>query len=163
MISVIEHSCVEQKQWLTHEELMNMTVVAESTPGPIAINCATYVGYQRKGIPGALASTFGVVLPSFLVIFLISMVLENFLELTVVANALKGIQIAVGILILKAGLTMASRMKKKAFPVTVMVIAAVVMLLSNLLSVKISSVALMILAAVAGTVRFLVKRGGGAE
>ena len=46
MISVIEHNCVEQKQWITHEEMMDITVIAESTPGPIAINCATFTGYK---------------------------------------------------------------------------------------------------------------------
>ena len=72
MISLIENDCVERKRWITHEEMMNITVIAESTPGPIAINCATYVGLKRKGIPGAVAATFGVILPSFVIILLIS-------------------------------------------------------------------------------------------
>jgi chromate transporter len=54
MIALIENTCVEKKQWITHDEMMNITVVAESTPGPIAINCATYVGYKQKGFIGAL-------------------------------------------------------------------------------------------------------------
>ena len=65
MISLIERSCVEKKQWITHDEMMNITVIAESTPGPIAINCATFVGYKQKGLPGAIAATIGMVLPSF--------------------------------------------------------------------------------------------------
>ena len=65
MISIIENICVEQKKWITHDEMMDVTVIAESTPGPIAINCATYVGYKQKGIRGAMAATLGVVLPSF--------------------------------------------------------------------------------------------------
>ncbi len=52
MISIIENICVEKKKWITHDEMMNITVIAESTPGPIAINCATYVGYKQKGIWG---------------------------------------------------------------------------------------------------------------
>ena len=60
MISMIEHTCVERKQWITHDEMMNVTVIAESTPGPIAINCATFTGYKKAGFPGALAaSMFG--------------------------------------------------------------------------------------------------------
>ena len=81
MISLIEHYCSEQKQWITHDEMMDVTVIAESTPGPIAINCATFVGYKQKGLMGAAAATIGVVLPSFCIIFLISMFLDNFLEI----------------------------------------------------------------------------------
>ena len=72
MIALIENTCVEKKQWITHDEMMNITVVAESTPGPIAINCATYVGYKQKGIVGALIATIGMILPSFCIIFAIS-------------------------------------------------------------------------------------------
>ena len=68
MLSVIEDICVEKKQWITHDEMMNVTVIAESTPGPIAINCATFVGQKKAGLKGALAATLGVILPSFLVI-----------------------------------------------------------------------------------------------
>ena len=82
MISIIENICVEQKNWITHDEMMNVTVIAESTPGPIAINCATYVGYKQKGICGAIAATLGVVLPSFIIIYLISIFLNNFFHLT---------------------------------------------------------------------------------
>ena len=80
MIAMIEHNCVEKKQWITHDEMMNVTVIAESTPGPIAINCATFTGYKKAGFSGALAATLGMVLPSFAVIYLISMFLDNFLE-----------------------------------------------------------------------------------
>ncbi len=59
MIALIENICVEKKQWITHDEMMNITVIAESTPGPIAINCATYVGYKKKGFIGALIATVG--------------------------------------------------------------------------------------------------------
>ena len=79
MISVIESICVEQKKWITHEDLVNVTVIAESTPGPVAINCATFVGYKQKGIWGSIAATLGVVLPSFIIIWAISMFLEQFL------------------------------------------------------------------------------------
>ena len=82
MIAVIENICVERKQWITHEDLMNVTVIAESTPGPVAINCATFVGYRQKGLAGALAATLGVVLPSFIIIWLISLFLDRFLEIT---------------------------------------------------------------------------------
>ena len=72
MISLIDHECVERKHWLTSDELMDMTVIAESTPGPIAINCATYTGYKKAGILGAVTATLGMVIPSFVIILLIS-------------------------------------------------------------------------------------------
>ncbi|MCR5375145.1 MAG: chromate transporter, partial [Lachnospiraceae bacterium] len=64
MISIIEDICVEKKNWITHDEMMNITVIAESTPGPIAINCATYVGYKKGKLPGAILATLGVAVPS---------------------------------------------------------------------------------------------------
>ena len=70
MIAMIENICVERKQWITHDELLNITVIAESTPGPIAINCATYTGYKKAKFIGAVAATLGIVMPSFLVIYL---------------------------------------------------------------------------------------------
>ena len=73
MIPMIEGICVEEKKWITSDEMLNITVIAESTPGPIAINCATFVGYQQAGFAGALAATLGIVLPSFAVISAISL------------------------------------------------------------------------------------------
>ena len=61
MIPLIERICVEQRKWISHEEMMDITVIAESTPGPIAVNCATYVGLRKKGLPGAFAATAGVI------------------------------------------------------------------------------------------------------
>lgn len=113
MISMIENACVENKQWITHDDMMNVTVIAESTPGPIAINCATFVGYRQKGVAGALIATLGMVLPSFVIIYLISMFLDNFLEITLIANAFQGIKIAVGILILDAAITMIKKITQE--------------------------------------------------
>ena len=87
MIAIIEDSCVERKEWITHDEMMDVAVIAESTPGSIAINCATFVGYKQRGFLGALVATIGMILPSFCIIFLISRFLDNFLEITWIANA----------------------------------------------------------------------------
>ncbi len=106
MISIIENICVERKKWITHDDMMNVAVIAEATPGSIAINCATYVGCRQAGFAGALVATLGVVLPSFVVIYIISMFLDNFLEITVISNAFKVVKVAVGFLILNAAVTM---------------------------------------------------------
>ena len=147
MIAMIENNCVERKQWITHDEMMNVTVIAESTPGPIAINCATFTGYKKAGFIGALVATLGIVVPSFAVIYLISMFLNNFLELTIIANAFKGIKIAVGILILDAAVTIIKKMHKKKLPRAIMLCSCVVMLCINIFSWNFSSISLMLIAA----------------
>ena len=167
MISIIENNCVERKKWITHDEMMNITVIAESTPGPIAINCATFTGYKKAGFTGAIAATFGMVIPSFLVIYLISMFLDNFLELTVIANAFRGIKIAVGILILDAAITMIRKMHKKKLPRTIMICACIAMLCINVFAWNFSSISLMLIAAVVSLGIFVIqgapKQKGGAK
>ena len=158
MIALIENACVEKKQWITHDEMMNITVIAESTPGPIAINCATYVGYKQKGLAGALAATVGMVLPSFCIIFAISVYLDHFLEIAWIAHAFQGIKIAVGILILDAAVKMLQKMKKKPLPLGIMLCAFAAMLLIDLTSVRISSIVLMLAAGLVSLIVFLVKR-----
>ena len=161
MLSLIENTCVEKKQWITHDEMMNITVIAESTPGPIAINCATFVGYRQKGFFGALAATVGMVLPSFCIIFLISMFLDRFLEISWIAHAFQGIKIAVGILILDAAIEMIKKMKKKPVPVSIMICAFVSMFLIDIFALKISSITLMLIAALISLIIFLIKQNAG--
>lgn len=148
MISVIENNCVERKKWITHDEMMNVTVIAESTPGPIAINCASFTGYKKAGFAGAFMATLGMVVPSFVIIYLISMFLDNFLELTIIANAFKGIKIAVGILILDAAHTMIKKMPKKKLPRCIMILSCIVMLCVNLFAWNFTSIGLMLIAAI---------------
>ncbi|MBE5890842.1 MAG: chromate transporter [Lachnospiraceae bacterium] len=150
MISLIENICVEQKKWITHDEMMDIIVIAESTPGPVAINCATYVGYKTNKMKGAVVSTIGMVLPSFVIIFLISMFLNHFLEIKWVANAFHGIKIAVGILILDAAIKMIQKMKKTAFEIIILMIAFAMMMLINIFSWNISTTVLLLAAAVVG-------------
>ena len=161
MIPVIEDICVEKKKWISHDDMMNVIVVAESTPGPIAINCATFAGYQQAGFAGALATTIGIVLPSFAIIFLISLFLDHFLEITLIANAFRGIQIAVGLLILDAGITMIKKMKKKPLPLAIMLVSAIAMLLINFLSLRFSSIALMLIAGVVSLAVYAFRQKGG--
>ena len=168
MIAMIEHNCVELKGWITHDEMMNVTVIAESTPGPIAINCATFTGYKKAGFIGALAATFGIVVPSFIVIYLISIFLDNFLELTIIANAFKGIKIAVGILILDAAITMIKKMHKKKLPRAIMICSCIVMLCINVFALNFSSISLMIIAAIVSLTIFILngapeQKGGAAK
>ena len=160
MLSVIEDNCVEKKKWITHDDMMNVTVIAESTPGPIAINCATFIGYRQAGILGSIAATVGIVLPSFAVILIISGFLDNFLEIEIVKNAFRGIKCAVGILIISAAVTMIKKMKKKPFPVAVMVSSALAMLVIDIFSLRFSAITIIVFAALTGLAVFAVKNAG---
>ena len=159
MIGIFEDVCVERKKWISHDDMMNITVIAESTPGPIAINCATFIGYKQAGFVGSILATFGVVLPSFVVIFLISMCLDNFMELTLVANAFKGIKVGVGIIIVNAAVNMTKKMsgKKKKFPRIVMLSSFGIMVLVNLFSWNFSTISLMLAAGTISLVIFVTK------
>ena len=143
---------------------MDITVIAESTPGPIAINCATFVGHKIAGLAGAVCATLGVVLPSFFIIFTISSFLDNFLEIEIVAKAFFGIKVAVGILILDAGLTMLKKMPAKIFPRVIMIISTLAMFVVQMFALQFSSISLMLIAGGAGLFASLIqgiKREGG--
>ena len=163
MIALIENTCMEKKRWITHDEMMNVTVIAESTPGPIAINCATYVGYKQKGLAGAVAATVGIVLPSFCIILVISYCLDNFLKIAWVAHAFMGIKLAVGILILDAAIKMIGKMPKKPIPIGIMGGAFCAMMLINIFAVRVSSITLMLIAAIISLSIFLTKRNAETE
>ena len=155
MLAMIENTCVTNKQWITHDEMMDITVIAESTPGPIAINCATFTGYKKSGFIGAVVATLGMIVPSYTVIFLISMFLDHFLELTIIAHAFQGIKIAVGILILDAAITMIKKMPKKKFPRTIMICSGILMLCINIFAWNFSSITLMLIAAIVSLTVFI--------
>ena len=159
MISIIENNCVERKKWITHDEMSNMLVVAESTPGPIAINCATYTGYKMAGFMGALIATLGMAVPSFVVIFLISMFLDNFLEITIIANAFKGIKVGVGILILNAGIKMVKKMPKKKMAVIIMICSCLAMLGVNIFAWNFSAISMMLVVAAVSLIVFMISGG----
>lgn len=166
MISIIENICVERKKWITHDEMMQMTVIAESTPGPLAINCATYVGYQKGGIPGSVAATVGLVLPSFVVIYLIASVLDHYLEIPVIISAFRGIRIGVGLLILSVGVKMLRKMQKKPLPRIIAGCAFGVMTVVNFLSLKLSTITVMLAAALVSLTVYICRgapgqKGGG--
>ena len=161
MIAVIEDLCVSQKKWLTAEEMMELIVIAESTPGPIAINCATYVGYRRRGIAGAVVATVGMVLPSFLIIYMISLLLDHYLEIGLISSAFRGMKMGVGIVILNAGFNMAKKVKKKILPRSFLLFGLIGLLTVNALAWNVSSIALMLAAGMVSLAVFMVKGGRG--
>lgn len=144
MLSLVEHICVQQKQWISEKELLHITIIAESTPGPVAINCASYVGRKNAGLLGACSATLGVVLPSFVIIYLISIFLDSFLDIPLVWKAFQGIKIAVSYLIIRTGLKMFKKCKKSALHLFVFASCFLASLTKSLFSLRFSSIYLIL-------------------
>lgn len=140
MIALLENEFIEKKKWIDKDEFLNMAAIAESTPGPIAINAATYVGYKMAGFFGSVVSTVAICIPSFTIIFIISLFFDKFLELKIIANAFKGIQVCVLYLIISAGMRLFKGMKKSVFNVSVFACVFAVMIAFSFFAVNFSTV-----------------------
>ena len=155
MLPMLQQEVVGKRHWATEEEIMDYYALGQCTPGIIAVNVATFIGYKNRGVIGAIAATAGMIFPSLIIITLIAAFLKNFAELELVKNAFAGIRVCVGVLVLDAVKTL---WKKGVIDKATLVIAAVVflgMLLSN-----ISPILFVIVAGLAG---WLVKKAGGAK
>lgn len=158
MLALLEHEFIDKKSWLTREEFLDMVAVAESTPGPVAVNSATYLGYRLGGVAGAAVSTLAVCLPSFAVIYTISLVFDRFLSLTYVAYAFRGIQVCVVYLILSAGVKLLKGLPKKPLELAVLFVVLTAMTVCSLLAVSFSSVFYILLSGCAGLAVYAVQR-----
>lgn len=163
MIGILEREFVEKKGWLSHDEFMDLIVIAESTPGPIAINCATYIGYKVGKGSGSVAATLGMVMPSLGIVYLISLFFEQFLAITWVASAFRGIQACVVFLILLAGLKMLKKMKKTAFSIAVAALTFLCMVTFWLLGVQFSSIFYILISACLGLAVWGINRVKGKQ
>ncbi len=155
MIALLEKEFVEKKKWLEKDEFLDVTAIAESTPGPIAINAATYMGYKNAGIIGSIIATLGICIPSFVIIYAISLFFDAFLSLTLVEYAFKGIQICVVYLILTAGLKMLKQMKKTVFNMIIISITLICMVVFSLFAVKFSTIFYILISGICGVVVYL--------
>ena len=158
MISLLEHEYVEKRKWIEREEFEDVVTLAESTPGPIAINCATYIGYKIGGFLGSIISTVAVYLPSFIIIYLISLFFNAFMELKAVQYAFKGIQACVIFLILNAGFKFFKNMKKTAFNVVVFSGTLICMLAFGFFGVDFSSIFFILIGGFLGLSVYLIKQ-----
>ena len=165
MISVISDNCVDKKKWITADDMMNVTVIAETTPGPISVNCATFTGYRTAGVLGAICATVGLVLPSFVIIFLISLFLESVLEIALVAYAFTGIKIGVGFLVLEAALGMMKKLPKNVLTRCLLWGGCAAILVADILAVHLSTIVVMLVCAVVSLAVFFAhkKKGGAAQ
>lgn len=159
MLPMIQKEVIEKHKWATEDEVMDYYALGQCTPGIIAVNTATFIGYKIKGVMGGIAATVGVVAPSIIIISLISSLITNFSELEIVQHALKGIQVAVCVLMFVA----IEKLLKKGvqdLPGKLIFIAALALSLFT----DLSTVILVILAGVAGYVIFVLgKRKDGEQ
>jgi len=157
MVAIIERELVEKKKWIEHEEFMDVIAIAESTPGPIAINSATYIGYKMAGFFGSLFATLGVVLPSFIIIVIISLFYEQFIQIELVKYAFNGIQACVSYLILSAGLKMFKKLKKTVLNVIlfILTISGIIIFTLFFPQIDISSIFYILIGGLVGVVVYL--------
>lgn len=123
MISIIHKESVEKNKWISDEDMNNIVVVAESTPGPIAINASTFIGYKVGKILGAIVSIIGIALPSLIIITLISIFLNNFKSITIIQYAFEGIRAAIIILMIEAILKLSKPLSKNALFYSLLIIS----------------------------------------
>lgn len=154
MISQIREIIVEKKNWITDDELLQIITIAESTPGPIAINMATYIGYKQAKALGSAMATLGVVLPSFTIIFIISLFLKQFMEVKYVQYAFAGINSAVAFLIVKTGFTMMKKLEKKPLPIISFIVVFSLMILFEVLAFKFSSIYFILIGGLIGIIYY---------
>lgn len=152
MIPQIKEIVVEKKKWATLDDVLEIIAIAESTPGPIAINMATYIGYKQGKFLGSVCSTLGVVLPSLIIIYIISLFFEQFLSLVYVQYAFVGIKCAVAFLIIKAGIGMFNKMKKNILNLVLFFFVLSLLILFELTSISFSSIFLIIVGGIIGII-----------
>ena len=152
MIPLIEREYVFRRKWISEVELYEIITIAESTPGPVAINCATFVGYKVLGVVGSFFATLAVCIPSFVIIYLISIFYDRFMALTAVAYAFKGINVGVAVMIATAGVNMLKKAKKNGLFWAVFCFAFAAASLIDILNLDISTIWLILAGGVLGLV-----------
>ncbi len=131
MIAILQEELVDKKKWITNQDMLDMIVVAESTPGVIAVNTATSVGYKTRGVLGAIIATLGVVLPSFLIISVLSYLIEAFQSNVWYQSAFKGIQACVTVLVVNAFTKMFKQIEHDAYNYIAFVVAFAIAAFTN--------------------------------
>ena len=165
MIALLENEFVTKKKWIGKDEFLDMIAIAESTPGPAAVNSATYLGYRVGGFPGAFLGTLAVCIPSFIIIYAISLFFDAFLSIKYVGYAFRGVQACVIYLIASAGLKLFREMKKDVLSMVLCGASLVCMVAFSLFAVSFSSVFYILIAGAVGVFVYLVgrlrKKSGG--
>ena len=152
MLPLIQKEIVERRGWASEEEVLDYFTIGQITPGVIAVNTATFIGYKKAGVLGGMVATFGVIFPSIVIISIIAAVLTNFAELPVVIHAFNGIRACVCVLILIAVYNMGKKSVVDVFTALIFIITAILTIM------KVTSpVILVIVAGAIGVVFQLIK------
>ncbi|MDE7130887.1 MAG: chromate transporter [Lachnospiraceae bacterium] len=157
MITLLRNEFVSKKQWIISDLFLDMVAIAESTPGPIAINSATYIGYHIAGFNGALVATTAVCIPSFTIIYIISSYFDSFLKLSYVSYAFDGIQACVVYLIISAAIQMLAGVRKTFFNLVIVSTIFITMLIFSVLSIDFSTVFYILICGMIGVARDFIK------
>ena len=160
MIPIIEEEVTKKRKWISEMEVLDILAISETTPGPIAVNTATYVGYKVGGILGGIIATLGLVVPSFVIIFVISFFYKDFMQWQVIQAAFKGLKVGVVILLFNALLKLRKGVKINLVGIILFVIALSVMLISSIFVIefKYFSLCLILLGIVTGIVLTILGR-----
>ena len=132
MLPMLEREIVSKHKWATQEEILNYFAIGQCTPGIIAVNTATFVGYKTAGVPGGILATLGVVSPSLMIIMVIAAVLQHFMEIVWVQNAFAGIRVAVCALIVSSVIKLFKSNVKKPWHIALCIAAFIVVALLKL-------------------------------
>ena len=152
VVALLENELISSKKWLELDEFMNVVTIAESTPGPIAINTATYIGYKLHGVFGSLLATIGVCTPSVVIMCLISLFYNAVSDNPYIFAAFKGINSCVIFLILSAGIKMFKKLKKTPFNIAIFTLVALIAVVAGLFKIPVSSIYYIIACAVLGLI-----------
>ena len=132
MIPIIENEVTKKRKWITDAEILDIIVISETTPGPIAVNAATYVGYKVSGILGSIFATLGLALPSFVIIFVISYFYKDFMQWKVIQAAFKGLKVGVIILLINAVIKLKKNVKFDLISIILFILTLAIMILSTI-------------------------------
>ncbi len=158
MIPMLKDELINKKKWISEEEMLEVLLIAESTPGPAAINMATYLGYKHKGILGSLIATIGVSLPSIIIIILICLILNQFKDNIYVNYAFRGINVAITILIVTSGLSMFKNMDKNILTIVLFIIVLLAILLVNFFNGNFSTIYYIIFGIILGIIIYFIEK-----
>ncbi len=153
MLPMLQREIVDKNHWATEEELMDYYAIGQCTPGVIAVNTATFIGYKKQGIPGAIFATLGVISPSLIIIMLIAAFFQHFQDLEIVQHAFNGIRVAVSVLII---MTVIKMVRKAVVDIWTLIIAIAIFVLGLLTGI--SPVIYVVAAGVLGLIIYL-RRG----
>ena len=157
MIAIFEHEFVEKKKWLSSDEFLNLVSIAETTPGPIAINASTYIGYRIGKILGSVIATIAMVLPSFIIILLIAIFFNKFMDIKIIQDAFKGIKVVVIFLIISAGIKLLIKLEKNIFNYVVLILTIILMIVFSLFAVIFSAIFYILISGFIGLLILLIK------